>query len=188
MAKLVSNVYGEALFELALEQNCLEEYLEETKGIRQVLKDNPDFTQIMNHPKIIKEEKTKLLETVFKGQASDEIVGLLKMIIEKDHFSQTEAIFQYFEAKVMEKKNVGVVYVKTPMELTDAQKEAVEKRLLETTSYVELQTEYKVEADLIGGMVIQIGDRVVDSSVQTKLYRLTRELSKIQLKVGESAS
>lgn len=188
MAKLVSNVYGEALFELAMEQGRLDEYMEEAKTIRQVLKDNPDFIQIMNHPKVLKEEKAELLETVFKGQVSDEMVGLLKMVVEKDHFSQTDSILQYFEAKVMDEKNIGVVCVSTPMELTDTQKEAVEKRLLETTSYVAFQTEYKVDADLIGGMVIQIGDRVVDSSVQSKLYQLTRELSKIQLKVGESAS
>ena len=46
---------------------------------------------------------------------------------------------------------------------------------------------YEVDAALIGGMVIRIGDRVVDSSVRTKLCDLTRELSKIQLKAGECA-
>ena len=73
------------------------------------------------------------------------------------------------------------------MELTKAQKQAVEKRLLETTKYVEFEMNYSVDAELIGGMVIRIGDRVVDSSIKTKLYDLTRELSNIQLKVGECA-
>ena len=45
----------------------------------------------------------------------------------------------------------------------------------------------EVDAGLIGGMVIRIGDRVVDNSIRTKLYNLTRDLSKIQLKVGECA-
>ena len=73
-------------------------------------------------------------------------------------------------------------------ELSDAQKAAVEKRLLETTKYVKFEMHYDVDSELIGGMVIRIGDRVVDSSVRTKLYDLTRELSKIQLKAGECAS
>ena len=73
------------------------------------------------------------------------------------------------------------------MELTDEQKAAVEKRLLETTKYVQFEMHYDVDAELIGGMVIRIKDRVVDSSIKTKLYDLTRELSKIQLKVGECA-
>ena len=46
---------------------------------------------------------------------------------------------------------------------------------------------YKVDAELIGGMVIRIGDRVVDSSIKTKIYELSKELSNIQLKVGECA-
>jgi F-type H+-transporting ATPase subunit delta len=71
--------------------------------------------------------------------------------------------------------------------LSDAQKAAVEKRLLETTKYVEFEIHYRVDAAVIGGMVIRIGDRVVDSTIKTKLHDLTRELTKIQLKVGECA-
>ena len=70
-------------------------------------------------------------------------------------------------------------------ELSEEQKKAVENRLLKTTRYVEFEMHYKVDAALIGGMEIRIGDRVVDSSIRTKLQNLTRELSKIQLKVGE---
>lgn len=187
MAKLVSNVYGDALFELAMEQSKLEDYLQEAHCVLQVLQDNSDFQQIMNHPKIIKEEKTQMVETIFKGRISDEMVGLMIMIVEKDHFAEMESVLNYFIARVMEEKNIGVATVTTPMELTDAQKEAIVKRLLETTSYVSFYMNYVVDADLIGGMVIRIGDRVVDSSVRTKIYQLSRELSNIQLKVGESA-
>ena len=187
MAKLVSNVYGDALFELAMEQSKLEDYLDEARCVLQVLQDNSDFQQIMNHPKIIKEEKTQMVETIFKGRISDEMVGLMIMIVEKDHFAEMESVLNYFIARVMEEKNIGVATVTTPMELTDAQKEAIVKRLLETTSYVSFYMNYVVDADLIGGMVIRIGDRVVDSSVRTKIYQLSRELSNIQLKVGESA-
>ena len=66
-------------------------------------------------------------------------------------------------------------------------KKNVEKKLLDTTDYVSFEMHYEVEPDLIGGMVIRIGDRVVDSSVRTKIYELSKELSKIQLKVGETA-
>lgn len=187
MAKLVSNVYGDALFELAMEQDKPDAYLEEAQGILRALEENKEFGQIMNHPKILKEEKTQLLENIFKGRVSDEIVGLMKMIVEKDRFTDMEGVLQYFIARVMEEKNIGVVTVTTPIALTDAQKASVEKRLLETTSYVSFHMTYVVDAELIGGMVIRIGDRVVDSSVRTKLEQLTRELSKIQLKVGESA-
>ena len=59
--------------------------------------------------------------------------------------------------------------------------------MIQTTKYVEFEMHYDVDTALIGGMVIRIKDRVVDSSIKTKLYDLSRELSKIQLKVGECA-
>jgi F-type H+-transporting ATPase subunit delta len=46
---------------------------------------------------------------------------------------------------------------------------------------------YQVDESLLGGLVIRIGDRVVDSSIKNRLQKLSGELSKIQLKVGEGA-
>ena len=54
-------------------------------------------------------------------------------------------------------------------------------RLEETTKYESFEMNYQVDAALIGGMVIRIGDRVVDSSIKTKLYEMSRELRNIQV-------
>lgn len=91
------------------------------------------------------------------------------------------AIFQYFIDKVKEVSGIGVAYVTTPTELSDAQKESVKARLLATTSYQTMEMNYQTDASLIGGMVIRIGDRVVDSSIRTKLSDLTKQLLQIQL-------
>ena len=187
MAKLVSNTYGDALFELAVETNKLDTLLEEVKAVSAVLQENEELTRLMNHPKIVKEEKMQLIEDIFKSRVSDELVGLMRLIVEKGHFREIDGVFTYFIDHVKEYRNIGTAYVTTALPLSDAQKAAVEKRLLQTTKYVEFEMHYKVDAALIGGMVIRIGDRVVDGSVKTKLYDLTRELTKIQLKVGESA-
>ena len=67
------------------------------------------------------------------------------------------------------------------MELSDKQKADVEKRILDTTSFKKLEMNYSIDKSLIGGMVIRIGDRVVDTSIKTKLAELTKELNKLQL-------
>ena len=187
MAKLVSDVYGDALFELAMEEDRIDDFEEEAKAIIEILKQSPELSQMMNHPQIDKEGKIQMIETIFNGKADREIVGLLRMIVEKDHFKDVTDIFTYFISRVMEHKNIGVAYVSTPIELSQDQKAAVEKRLLETTKYVAFQMNYAIDTDLIGGMVIRIGDRVIDSSIKSKIYELSKELSKIQLKVGECA-
>lgn len=187
MAKLVSKTYGDALFEVAVASGQLDVYWDEAGAVRTAIAENPELFKLMSHPKIVKEEKVKIIEGIFAGQVSGELVGLLRMIVEKGHFEEIDSVLDYFDDRVKEFKNIGTAYVTTAMELSDAQKAAVEKRLLETTKYVKFEMHYAVDSALIGGMVIRIGDRVVDSSVRTKLSALTRELSKIQLKAGECA-
>jgi len=185
MAKLVSNTYGDALFELALEEQTLDAMYEEVKTVSEALDANPELSQLMSHPKIVKEEKIQVLETIFSGRISNELMGLMKLIVEKDHYNEMQKVFVYYIDRVKEYKNIGTAYVTSAAELTEVQKNAVRAKLLETTKYIEFEMHFDVDAALIGGMVIRIGDKVVDSSVKTKLYNLTRELSKIQLKVGE---
>lgn len=187
MAKLVSKTYGDALFEVAVEESKMDDFYEEAQGILAVLRENKDLSGLMTHPQIVKEEKLGMLETIFSGRISGEILGLMRMVVEKDHFGEIEAIFAYFIDAVKEFRQIGTAYVTSALDLSDAQKAAIEKKLLETTDYVKFEMHYKTDAALIGGMIIRIKDRVVDGSVRTKLDRLTQELSKIQLKVGECA-
>ena len=188
MAKLVSKTYGDALFELAVEAGQVEELLSEVKGVSRILHENSEFSKLMNHPKIVKEEKIKILENVFKGRISKELLGLMRMLIDKNHYNEIESVFAYFTEQVKEYKNIGTAYVTSAYPLSDAQKEQVQNKLLETTKYVSFEMHYGVDEGLIGGMVIRIGDRVVDSSIRTKLRSLTSELLKIQLKAGEGVS
>lgn len=181
MAKLVSKTYGEALFELAVEENKVDVFMEEITEIQKILAENKDFNKFMNHPKILKEEKTEVLENVFKGRISDELTGFLTLIVAKDRYNEIDAILNYFLTEIKRFKGIGIAYVTTASALRDEQKAGVEQRLLETTSYKKMEMHYNVDESLIGGMIIRIGDRVVDSSIKTKLNELTRQLMKIQL-------
>lgn len=181
MAKLVSKTYGEALFELAVEENKVDVFMEEIMQIRQILAQNTDFKKFMNHPKILKEEKTEVIENVFKGRISDELTGFLTLIVAKDRYNEIDAILDYFLTEIKKLKGIGVAYVTTASETGGEQRAKVEQKLLETTGYRQMEMHYSVDESLIGGMVIRIGDRVVDSSIKTRLSELTRQLMKIQL-------
>ena len=179
MAKLVSKTYGEALFEIAREENKTREMMEEIQELQEILKQNPEFDKMMKHPGIPKQEKA--VEKIFKGRASDELTGFLEIVVDKERYGELQAIINYFIDRVKEEQRIGVAYVTTAVELTDAQKENVKNKLLETTSYVVMEMHYEVDASLIGGMVIRINDRVVDSSIKTKISDLTKQLLQIQL-------
>ena len=71
MAKLISKTYGDALFELALEENKIDEYVEEVSAVAEVLKENAELTKLLNHPKISKEEKIQVIEQIFNDRISN---------------------------------------------------------------------------------------------------------------------
>ena len=181
MAKLVSKTYGDALFSVAVEENRVDAFAEEAKGLATVFSENQDLQKLMDNPKIIKEDKIKLIEETFTSHVSKEIIGLIALLISKGHSKDISSVFDYFIALVKEEKKIGTAFVTTAVELADAQKSAVEKRLLETTCYETFEMNYSVDESLIGGMVIRIGDRVVDSSIKTKLYELSKQLRRIQI-------
>ena len=181
MAKLVSKTYGDALFELAIEENRIDELFEEVISLKSVLEENPDFSKLMNHPKVDKEEKRAVCESIFKGRVSDDIMGFLEIIITNNRYSEIFGVLDYFIKQVKEFKRIGTAYITTPLPLDDNQKASVEKKLLETTSYSSMEMNYIIDESLIGGMVIRIGDKVVDSSIKTKLNDLSKELQNIQL-------
>lgn len=181
MAKLVSGTYGEALFDLALENKSLDIIEEEIKAVKEVFKENTELIKFLNHPKITKEEKVAFIENIFKGRVSDDVTGFLVIIIKKGRYDEILEIFDYFLAKVREHKKIGVAYVTSALELSAQEKEKIENKLLATTKYVQFEMNYKVDATILGGLIIRIGDRVVDSSLKSKLTTLSKNLFKIQL-------
>ncbi len=181
MAKLISSTYAGALFDLALEKNRPDEWQQEVEAIQGIIRDNPAFSELMLHPRITKEEKLKLVDEAFAGKVDPEIVGLLRIIVEKDRYARINEIFTEFINLVKEHKNEGVAWVTTAKELTDSQKKAVMDRLLETTRFDAMEMHYAVDEGVIAGMVIRIGDTVVDSSVRSKLNGLTRQLLQAQV-------
>ncbi len=181
MGKLAKTVYGDALFDLAKDRDQIEEIMAEVSAMKEILRDHPDFSRIMAHPHIHTAEKQALLEAVFSGRAEENMLGFLHLITEKGHFQQLPGILDRYEERYRAFHGIGIARIVSAVPLTKDQKEKVEKKLAETTGYRQILPEYQVDPALIGGVVIRIGDRVVDGSIQNKLNRLTKELTDMQL-------
>lgn len=181
MAKLVATTYGDALFNLALEENKTDVLYSEVESLRTILKENPELKALMNHPKVTRDEKLKVVEDVFKGRLDDELTGFLVLLLKKDRYSELDAVLDYFIAKVKEYKGIGVAYVTSAVELKEEQKTEIKEKLLSTTDYRQMEMHYIVDKAIIGGVIIRLGDHVVDSSIRTRLEDIKRELVQVQI-------
>lgn len=181
MAKVAALTYGEALFELALEKNTLNTMAQEAALVKQAIMQNLDLVKLLVHPQISKEEKIQVIETIFRGKVSDDLTGFLVLIVEKDRAAGIVEILNSFLDRAREHEKIGVVFVTSAVTLTQQQKQKVETKLLAVTDYVKLEMNYTIDSSLIGGMVIRIGDRIVDNSIRTKLLSMKQGLLKVSL-------
>ena len=181
MAKLVSKVYGDALFSLATEEDKLDLIWDEVRVICDTISHNPDFVAMLCHPEMTQEKRMSVLEDIFKDKVSDHMMGFLHVLVQKGRMGDILSILEYFDKQAKEYKKIGVVSVKTPMPLSEAQKEQIEEKLLKVTDYVELEMHYEIEKELLGGIMIRIGDRVLDNSIRTKMDVLSRQLYKVKI-------
>ena len=181
MAKLVEKTYGDALFELAMEKGNIEAYFSQCKDILQAILDNEELLKLLSHPKITKEEKVKVIEDVFARRVDDDITGFFVLIVKKDRQTELLQILEYFIDKVKDYKKIGVAYVTTAVEIGEATKKSIEDKLKATTDYVTFEMNYQVDKSIIGGMIIRIGDRIVDSSIKSKLESMAEGLYSVHL-------
>lgn len=181
MAKLVSKTYGDALFEVAVEEGTTSSMMEEVEAVQGIFRENEEYVKLLTHPKIPVEEKLSIMKETFDGKVSNDLLGFFTTVVEKGRFSEIEGILAYFLEEVREYKKIGAADVISAVELSKEEKAGIEKKLLETTAYESFRMNYQVDASLIGGMMIRIGDRVVDSSIRTKLNNMAKDLSKLQI-------
>ena len=187
MAKLVSKVYGDALFS-AVEENRVDELWDETRAMKQVLSENPDFMTILEHPEMTMEKKMDVLQEVFQKELSQDMMGLLHVLVKKGRIGELIPVLAYFNECAMAYKKIGKVQIQTPMPLSEKQKKKIEQNqegccrcnslLLKV---ITLSVDYEIDKSLLGGIVIRIGNQVLDNSIRAKLDAMTRDLSKVRL-------
>ena len=176
MARQVNTTYGSALFEVAVETNTLDSTLEEVTFVKQTFLENEDLMKFLLHPNIEKESKISVVESIYKGKISDEITGLLTMLITKGHQKEIIPVLDYVIGSIKEEKGIGIAHITSAVELSKEQKDKIEQKLLETTDYKKIEGNYNVDKSLIGGLVIRISDTVVDSSLKTQIANLSKSL------------
>ena len=133
MAKLVSKVYGDALFEESIEKQSVDTLFHEVKALLAIWRENRELAELLDNPKIVKEEKIGIITNIFAGRVSDDLMGFLAVIVDKGRQKDIPAICTYFIDTVKEYKKIGVAHVASAVELKSEQKAMIEQRLLEIT-------------------------------------------------------
>ena len=181
MARSVENVYADALLSVAKESGKTEAILKDAEVILKALSESPAFLESLTDPARSREERGNAFLSVFSGVLQDETTGFLMTLIEKRRESGLEEILQRFVMQAEASMGIAHVSVRTAFPVTEKERDEIEKKVRETAFAKTLYFHYETDETLIGGLVIRIGDRVMDGSIKNRLDKLTRELLKTRV-------
>lgn len=177
---LISNRYAAALFDLALEENCVDKYYDEVKTVYDAITSDKEIMTVLNHPQISSDEKLNMLKKAFSDNVSEDIMGLFTVIFKKNRESEIPNILQAFIKKAEDYKGIVYASVESATELSE---QTLEKIVQKLSSKLNKQVivDAKVSPQLLGGLKISVSGHVIDSTIKTQISELKRQLISTKL-------
>ena len=164
----ISKEYAGALFELAGEQDRAGEFSEALKLIRGELDSQPEYTELLSSPNIPIPERRKLIEEAFGAHVPEYVLSFTQLLCEKGHIRLFGECADEYEKMYTALKAVSDARVVSAVALTDGEKSALIAKLEQMTGNLVVPT-YETDPSLIGGVVIYVGDTVIDGSLKSRL-------------------
>lgn len=177
---LVSRKYASALMEAALELNQLDDIFNDFKIIQDSFNQNQDFWVLINSPGLQKKQQKQILMDIFGGKTNDALYNFLLILIDKNRFMELKSIFITFKDLYLAEKNTMEAMIVSAVELRDDYKEQLKKNLeLKYQKNIILQT--SIDPSILGGLIVYVGDQVIDGSSKRKLNNIKNSLKEIRL-------
>jgi F-type H+-transporting ATPase subunit delta len=176
-AMTLGRIYAKGILELAESQGESEALLGELADLSRVLDGDPDLQQFFGSPLIDEEARERVIEKVFRGRASDLLVDTLQVINRKGRLGILHAIAEAYRLEYRELHGMVDARVRTAVPLSDEQRAHLREAVARFTGQQPDLIE-KVDPALIGGMVVEVAGKKIDSSVAFRLKQLGAALER----------
>ena len=172
----VASRYAKSIIDLAQEQNALEAVNNDVVDFLKTLKGNAQLAAVLSNPIISNQKKLGILTSLFEGKMSKVTVEFFKLMINKGRGDVLFATAHEFVNQYDVLKHITQATVVSATQLSEANKAQI---LAEVKAAVggEVTLEAKVDASLIGGFVLTVGDRQIDTSIANNLRKLKKNFA-----------
>ena len=175
---VLANKIGYSLFEVAKENNSLEQVSYELNEVAKVVNENPDFVTLMNNPNIEKIKKINLIDASFTG-VNKYVVNVVKILAGNLQISLINFVLEQFTELFNKHSNSVVVKVESASPLTDEQLENLKEKLKNELQLEKVEFNNFVDESLLGGFKLTYNNKVVDASIKAKLSAIKAKISTI---------
>ena len=169
--------YASALFSLATENNSVDQYEKSLLEIENIFTENPDYIKVLESPAIPLSERISFIDNAFEGTYTEYIVSFIKVLCENGHIEEicncTDAFCDL--VRIYKNRTIATVYYVEP--LTDKQKTVLVEKLQKISGKI-IEPEFIKDESLIGGIKVQIDDKIIDGSIKNRLNKAKGEMNK----------
>lgn len=175
MAELAEKIYGEALFQAALEDNKLDKIKAQMDTLRDVFQRETAFLSLMDSPAVGASDKQKMMEETFGGKIEGILYNFLRILCDKRRMRLFFLISNCFDA--LYRRQLGRLEVEavTAVPLSEDQLQRLREKLSQLTGK-EILLKSRVDVSIIGGVILKYDNREVNGSVCGKLDGLRRQI------------
>ena len=164
--------YASALFELADENKALDRTATDLTGLKRMLAESPDLARMVRSPVLSRGEQGKAMAAIMEKAGFSELTRrFIGLVAQNRRLFALTSMIDAFLAELARRRGEMTARVTTARPMSDAQVRALSDTLRASMGS-QVDVEVSVDPALIGGMIVKVGSRMVDSSVRTKLNKL----------------
>jgi F-type H+-transporting ATPase subunit delta len=167
--------YAKSLIGLATERGELEKAFDDMEWLQSLCKGNRDFVSVLRSPIIKPDTKGKIVKAVAQNNIGLLTISFIQLLINKGRESALPDIATAFIQQYKEIKKIHTVKLTTAHPLSDDLKKAFTDHIKSTTEMQNIELETIVKEDIIGGFILQTGDKMVDASVAYDLKEIAKQ-------------
>ena len=173
---VVAQKYAHALFAEAQKNSAQQACQQGLEEFVRVARLRASLIQVLSHPFISEDEKGRLVQSSLGEHASALLVRFLLLLVKKQRVNLLFNVVQEFQMEVDRFQNVQALKIRSAFALSESEQKALQAQL-ETWLKSKVRVEVQVDSSLIGGIVVQTRDHVLDQSLKGQLEKLQQQLT-----------
>ena len=171
----VASRYAKSILDLAIEKNKLEEVYNDMLYLQQVNKASKEFLNLLRSPVVKPDAKIKAVNAVTAGKVTDMTKSFITLMINKAREAVLPEVITSFIQQYKQKKNINSVKLTTATPVSEELKNSIVAQVKKTSNMQNIELESVVDPSIIGGFVLQAGDKLIDASISYDLKTIARE-------------
>jgi F-type H+-transporting ATPase subunit delta len=171
----LAHKYSRAIFEIAQEENQLEAYEKELRGVRRDLDSVPGIWGYFQNPEVERKDQKEILKRAFGGELRENVYNFLLLLVDKRRFGLFPVIVDQYVRMSNEARGIVIADVTSAGGLSEAEEKRLKDKL-ESISGKKVELRLHQDPSIIGGVIVKIGDKRIDGSVTGRLAAMRQDL------------